>query len=204
MKPALLLALLLACGPGRLISRGAEQQEELAQTVATPLRATDVSPAEGASEARGPCEAGADEVCNALDDNCDGVIDEGCGLETGQLQITATWNTGADIDLYVVDPAEEVLSFQRRRSLSGGHLDHDARGDCREGQRNERLENAVWASDAPTGTYRVQLHYLFECDTGAGLTTATVSVSLGGELLGSWNQRIAPNETADVVTFRLE
>ncbi len=169
-----------------------------------PLRAVEITPGEGAVEAHGVCDAAAGEACNALDDDCDGQIDEGCGIGNGQIQVTATWNSGADIDLYVIDPAEEVVSFQRRRALSGGHLDYDARGDCREGQSHDRLENAVWAETAPPGRYKVQLHYLFECDSGAGLTTATVSVSVGGEVIGSWNQRVAPNETADVVTFTVE
>ncbi|MFT5356444.1 MAG: hypothetical protein ACI9KE_003669 [Polyangiales bacterium] len=169
-----------------------------------PLRAINVSTSEGATPVEVECAVGATEECNALDDNCDGVIDEGCGVGTGRVQVTVTWNTGADIDLYVMDPSEDVLSFQRRRSLSGGHLDYDARGECREGQTHDRLENAVWAEEAPTGTYKVQLHYLFECDSSAGLTTATVSVAVGGQVIGAWNQRVAPNETADVVQFTVE
>ena len=168
------------------------------------LRLSGVMPGPGASVADVQCESGAEEACNALDDNCDGVIDEGCGVGSGLIQVTATWNSGADIDLYVIDPNEEVLSFQRRRALSGGHLDYDARGECRDGQRHDRLENAVWATEAPRGTYKVRLHYLFECDSGAGLTTATVSVAVAGQVVGSWNQRVAPNETADVVQFTVE
>lgn len=169
-----------------------------------PLRTTNIAVSEGATPVEVQCSPGAAEACNALDDNCDGVIDEGCGVGTGPVQVTVTWNSGADIDLYVVDPSEDVLSFQRRNSLSGGHLDYDARGECREGQTHDRLENAVWAEEAPQGTYKVQLHYLFECDSSAGLTTATVSVAVGGQVIGSWNQRVAPNETADVVQFTVE
>lgn len=174
------------------------------EAVREPLRVTSITPSAGATAVEVECAAGATEACNAIDDNCDGVIDEGCGVGTGPVQVAVTWNSGADIDLYVIDPSEEVLSFQRRRSQSGGHLDYDARGECREGQTHDRLENAVWAEEAPTGTYKIQLHYLFECDSSAGLTTATVSVSVGGQVIGAWNQRVAPNETADVVQFTLE
>lgn len=50
------------------------------------------------------CTQGAAEQCNGLDDNCNGQIDEGCGYQSGAIQITLAWNTGADIDLYVTDP----------------------------------------------------------------------------------------------------
>src|SRR5690349_1822457 len=53
------------------------------------------------------CHQGAPEQCNGIDDNCNGAIDEGCGYQSGQIQVTAAWNSPSDIDLHVTDPAGE-------------------------------------------------------------------------------------------------
>src|SRR5579884_2661346 len=51
---------------------------------------------------------GPEQCFNAIDDNCNGVIDEGCGEETGVLQFTIAWGgSPADVNLVVVTPASE-------------------------------------------------------------------------------------------------
>ena len=47
------------------------------------------------------CTPTGPEICfNAVDDNCNGVIDEGCGIATGPLQFTIAWGDNpADVDL---------------------------------------------------------------------------------------------------------
>ena len=57
------------------------------------------------------CVQGSAEQCNGLDDNCNGVIDEGCGYQTGNIQITAAWNSPSDIDLHVLDPMGEEIVY---------------------------------------------------------------------------------------------
>jgi tRNA (guanosine-2'-O-)-methyltransferase len=149
------------------------------------------------------CDAGAYEQCNALDDDCNGIIDDECGYETGAVQITVAWNTGADIDLYVTDPSGSTLYYneQHDRSRIGGHHDHNARGDCRREQQNPRIENAYWPAPIHAGRYKIVLHYFSPCDRGASTTVATLSVAVGAELLGTYRYKLEPEQRIDALSF---
>jgi hypothetical protein len=150
------------------------------------------------------CEASAHETCNALDDDCNGVIDDGCGYETGGVQITVAWDSGADIDLYVTDPSGETIYYNEKHDHSsiGGHLDHNARGDCRREQKHSRVENAFWPDPAPLGKYRVELHYFGPCEKSTK-TTAQLSVSVRGKSLGSYEYTLEPEQRIDALSFEI-
>ncbi|MBN1654106.1 MAG: putative metal-binding motif-containing protein [Deltaproteobacteria bacterium] len=151
------------------------------------------------------CKPGEKERCNALDDDCDGAIDEGCGYQSGLLQITLGWDSGADIDLYVTDPTGETLCFRKneRDSPSGGHMDIDSRGDCRKQQKVNRVENIFWTgSSPPKGNYQVELHYFSPCGLNQE-TNATVSISVSGRILGVFKRRLNPEERIHLLTFSL-
>jgi tRNA (guanosine-2'-O-)-methyltransferase len=104
-----------------------------------------------------PCVPGNVEVCfNALDDNCNGAIDEGCGTPGGVVQFMIAWDGArADVDLNVTDPNGELIEAGRisQSGLIKGR-------DC-PGRRQEcggvNLENVfLEGSKAPTrGTYRL-------------------------------------------------
>jgi hypothetical protein len=151
------------------------------------------------------CNKAEQEQCNAIDDNCDGVIDEGCGYRSGAIQISLGWDSGADIDLYVTDPAGETICFKKdqRDSASGGHMDLDSRGDCREQQKINRIENIYWDGPRPPrGEYKVDLDYFSPCGKN-GETHATVSISIEGRILGVYKRTIHPEERVRVLTFTL-
>ena len=145
------------------------------------------------------CTPGVAESCNGLDDNCDGRIDEGCGWQTGAIQITLAWQTGADIDLYVRDPSGFENSSQTRQSPTGGILDHDARGACVPG--GDTIENVYWSTpQPPRGRYDIALHYWGDCGV-AGPTPAQVSISVGGQIVGVYNVVLTPGERLPIATL---
>ena len=149
---------------------------------------------------------GAQEVCNGLDDNCNGQIDEGCGYQSGNIQITLAWNSGADLDLYVRDPGGETLSYSHTRASSGGHLDQDARGQCNPNQANNTIENVYWdQQNPPNGVYNVQVHYWAgsSCSTSSGPTNMTLSIAVGGQILGSYSYVINPDQRIDIASFQI-
>ncbi len=158
----------------------------------------------GVTVVESTCVQGAAETCNGLDDNCNGQIDEGCGYASGQIQITLAWAGGADIDMYVTDPAGETISYSHTQAASGGHLDQDARGACRPNQPNNTIENVFWNSpQPPSGSYQVALHYWGECNSNAGPTTTTLSIAVGGQIIGAYNYTLAPNQRVTVATFNI-
>ena len=148
------------------------------------------------------CTPGANEQCNGMDDNCNGAIDEGCGYNTGSIQITLAWNSGADIDLYVTDPYAETISYQHTQSNSGGILDHDARGDC-VASSAPTVENVYWTNSPPRGNYQVEIHNYSPCNVANGATQTTLSIAVGGQILGSYSYGIYPQQRIPVTSFQL-
>ncbi|MFK7990771.1 MAG: MopE-related protein [Sandaracinaceae bacterium] len=147
------------------------------------------------------CQQGAPEVCNGLDDNCNGVIDEGCGYNTGNIQITLAWATGADLDMYVTDPSGFTISYQNTQSPTGGVLDHDARGACVRQQSDATVENVYWDSaQPPSGRYLVEVHYWGDCNV-AGTTPATLSIAVGGQIIGAYQVQLNPRDRQQVAYF---
>lgn len=150
------------------------------------------------------CVQGSQEQCNGLDDNCNGQIDEGCGYQSGNIQITLAWDGPADLDMYVTDPAGETISYQHARSASGGHLDHDARGQCRANQANNNIENVYWGVPNPaSGTYQVALHFWGDCNSGVSSADATISISVGGRVIGAYRYTIGAGQRDTVATFTI-
>lgn len=163
---------------------------------------TDVHVAAEAETIEVECAYGSFEQCNAIDDDCNGTIDDECGYEGGAIQITLGWNSGADIDLYVTDPSGATLYYNEdhQRSPIGGHLDHDARGNCRREQKNPRIENVYWPAPARAGKYRVELHYFSPCAQGA-TTDATLTAVVDGQLLGTYRYRLEPEQRVEALSF---
>ena len=141
---ALVALLLLACAP-----------TTPAKSVRT-LEAKHVSTPAGVSIASACTPTGPELCFNAIDDNCNGVIDEGCGVGTGLLQFTIAWSEPkADVDLLVTDPAGDRVSEANRSAPSGLRLDHDCPS---EGCNGQNIENIFFdGADPPRGHYGVEI-----------------------------------------------
>ena len=87
-------------------------------------------------------------------------------LGTGDLQATLTWNTPDDLDLTILDPNEELVSFDTPLVESGGKLDVDANALC-ESTTNTPVENIFWPpSNAPKGSYAIAVSLYTRCPDG--------------------------------------
>jgi hypothetical protein len=97
--------------------------------------------------------SGVERCFDALDDNCNGIIDEGCGLQTGLLQFTIAWTEPVDVDLRVTGPDGAAVELTQP-SPSGLLKDRDCKGtaDC----HGQNVENVYLAEGWPRrGRYQI-------------------------------------------------
>lgn len=97
---------------------------------------------------------GPERCFDAVDDNCNGIIDEGCGVLTGSVQFVVAWEEpSADIDLFVRDPNGEVAEVGRTTE-SGLVRERDCPGS-ENACHGQNWENVYLPREtAPLGEYR--------------------------------------------------
>ena len=96
----------------------------------------------------------------------------------GDIQVSVTWNTIADVDLHVVSPNGEEVYYGSTRSSTGGTLDLDANAACTTSEIFQ--ENIGWATGtAPTGEYIVRVDYWDSCGVPSTDYVVTVNVRPG-------------------------
>jgi hypothetical protein len=121
----------------------------------------------------------------------------------GRLIVSLSWDTEADLDLHVVDPAGveiykgNINSYQRpapgtpvdpTAARNGGILDFDSNAACTTDGR--RAEHVTYAAAPPPGHYTVRVDTFSLCD--APSANWRVSATLDGKSLG-----VAQGESTD-------
>lgn len=77
---------------------------------------------------------------------------------TGDVQILLSWNNEDDLDLICAEPNGSVISYQKKRSATGGCLDVDMNASAPYSQTP--IENIYWPEGrAPKGHYEVYVSY---------------------------------------------
>ncbi len=83
-------------------------------------------------------------------------------VQSGDIQISISWDKEVDIDLWVKPPTEPAIGWSNRAVASGGELDLDANAAC--GRPEQHNENIYWPDNAaPSGEYKVWVDYWSSC-----------------------------------------
>jgi uncharacterized protein YfaP (DUF2135 family) len=96
----------------------------------------------------------------------------------GEVQVSVSWNSAADVDLHVVEPNGDEVYYGSTTSGTGGELDLDSNAAC--GSDGPRNENITWPTgNAPAGEYIVRVDYWDSCE--ATQTDYVVTVHVRGQ-----------------------
>jgi tRNA (guanosine-2'-O-)-methyltransferase len=185
------LAAVAACGPS-------------APGVAAPganVVAKNVSASEGVVVSSA-CVPTGPEICfNAVDDNCNGVIDEGCGSQTGVLQFMIAWgDSPADVDLLVTDPGGARVSKTNRTVTSGLQYEKNC---PEEGCHGQNVENVFFeGNEPPRGRYVVEVK--LADPKGADLPVKVHLSARVGSRTYAMDLAMAPSQGQDRLGFSFE
>ena len=114
---------------------------------------------------------------------------------TGDVQISVSWNSAADVDLHAIEPNGTEIYYGNLRLSTGGELDLDSNAGC--GSDGPRVENIRWPSGrAPLGSYTVRVDHWSNCSAsstsyvvrvinGAASSTFTGTFTGGGDFGGA-------------------
>lgn len=104
--------------------------------------------------------------CGGTCGTCSGTqsCSEGICVGSGDVSMTLEWSTVHDLDIFVVDPNGEEISYGNLTSSSGGFLDVDSHADCVD-TSGPGVENVFWGEgSAPEGMYTVYVSNYSECE----------------------------------------
>ena len=135
---------------------------------------------------------------------------EGAGLPvaSGDIEVTLSWDSDADLDLHVADPTGAEVFYGSTVVDSGGVLDLEAGYPC--GGDIVRNEHIAWAQGSPPpGIYEVRVSHYLSCDApetnyvvsiynhGRRTTFSGTFTGPGGDSARGTGRMIAQFEVAD-------
>lgn len=117
---------------------------------------------------------------------------------SGKIQITLTWNTEADVDLYLIEPDGHTIAYFDDTSNAGdGFLDVDDIDGF-------GPENIFYEADIPAGEYQVQVN-LFDVLSSADLPTSYTVKVKRNNISEVFNGSLGEvDETDDVTSFTMD
>jgi hypothetical protein len=122
------------------------------------------------------------------------------GQVEGQLRISLAWSNYDDLDLHLIEPSGEHISFRNKRSVSGGQLDVDMNAGS--GQTRDPVENIYYGYNRslPEGVY--QCHVEQYCQRERVDVGFSVEVEYDSNIqVFEYAEEVRQNAKVDVLTF---
>jgi hypothetical protein len=136
---------------------------------------------------------------DAIDDNCNGLIDEGCGIPSGSFQAILAWSdAAADVDLALVVPSGARIG-QSMRARDGFKLDRNCPQDRCAGQNYEAI--VYDGLEPPKGIYVVEVR-LGNLAGGSFPVRGHLGLRLGGRSLGA-NVELTSKDDRKTLMFEM-
>lgn len=113
---------------------------------------------------------------------------------TGDIQVSVSWDTPTDVDLYVTEPSGREISFLNGLSDTGGNLDLDSNPDCEiDGFNNE---NVTYQGGSPAlGEYVAGVRYYSNCDVV--VPTNFVMTVRANETTQTYTGQLIPQDSSE-------
>jgi len=115
-------------------------------------------------------------------------------LPTGDIEVTLTWDTNADLQLLVRDPFGDSVYDDATSVRSGGLLTSTGNKNCVTALTPPPVYHIYWPNGTQdVGSYELEIWYQSEC-TDTRPVTFTIYVVVGGELIFTETNSIRFNE----------